>query len=227
MRPRLEGTEPSLDVALAVRGAHLAGATYHSSDASEGRARLEAELVGQWGMELVRELRSSTDDEYGYVALDAKDNALHVVFRGSCTLGNVLTDLNYEDHHGEAQRQYVAHLTGGRAAGGHAAGGHAAGSHAASGHAAGGHAASGHAARSHAARGHAARDVDVAREMILHRGFAEAYLAIRHEMFERLMCIICGFVRACICPNSCHVVVVCHTNHTSRCTEMPMTRNHS
>merc|ERR1711871_638455 len=92
------------------------------------------------GLKLIRELRGPRD-EYGYVARHEGSHTLHVIFRGSCTLQNVFTDLRYLDAKGEAVEKFVSNLTGLRMP---------------------------------------------AHGMQLHRGFVEAYLALRDELLELL-----------------------------------------
>jgi len=53
--------------------------------------------VRSLGLELVGEVRGGGDDEYAYVVRHREERRAVVVFRGSCTLKNVATDLDYRD----------------------------------------------------------------------------------------------------------------------------------
>lgn len=131
------------DVHRALLLARLCGASYFScdtGDAWEATERLETELAAT-GLELVREIRGDTD-EHVYVARNASRAV--VVFRGSCTLQNVLTDLDMVRPQmpgttASTAAERLAEVTGMPTAG-----------------------------------------------MTLHRGFVEAYLAIREELLETL-----------------------------------------
>jgi len=75
-------------------------------DAVSCTHRLHEELREE-GLTLVSELKAGSD--YAFIARNA--SAIIVVFRGTCTFGNVLTDLNYLDSGGKAAER-LAEVTG-------------------------------------------------------------------------------------------------------------------
>ena len=101
-----------LDVPRALLLARLCGASYFSCDADtdgwEARERLEEELEAT-GLSLTREIHGAKD-EYVYVARD--DSRVVVVFRGSCTLNNVLTDIDMVRGGADSAAQLLAEATG-------------------------------------------------------------------------------------------------------------------
>jgi len=86
----------SLDIPRAITSARLCGMGYVSCDEKDSwlaAERLEEELEGV-GLQLVREIHGGSMDEYAYVARNVVRGEATVVFRGSCTLKNVLTDID-------------------------------------------------------------------------------------------------------------------------------------
>ena len=136
-----------LDVSQALLSARLCGSTYFScdmTDAWEVTARLEEECEAA-GLRLIRELHGGAD-EYAFVAQEPSGR-VSVVFRGSCTLKNVLTDIDMVRGH-YAEKETAAELL----------------------------------AR---ATGMPLKEL-AGGPMTLHRGFVEAYLALREDLLETL-----------------------------------------
>ena len=108
--PSVGGTPDGFDVQLAIRLTQLCGATYHSlaPTAADGEAersrRLKADLAAH-GLDLVREIRSDVLDTYAVIASSSTDVVL--LFRGSCTARNVLSDLDYQPTSAEAVARYA------------------------------------------------------------------------------------------------------------------------
>jgi len=106
----------SFDVIQALLSARMCGSTYFSCDipdAVEATARLEEECEAA-GLRLVREIHGSAD-EYAFVAQEAASGRVSIVFRGSCTLKNVLTDMDMvrgRDPEKAAAAELLAHATG-------------------------------------------------------------------------------------------------------------------
>jgi len=136
----ISGDELELDVQSAIDHAHLCGWAYRSIDAVD-QAEATRVLSGDLrtlGLDLVQEMRGRAD-EYAYVAYDSKQSTVTIVFRGSCTLKNVFTDIDFKDVHHKAAKAF-ANESGMRLPEG----------------------------------------------MNLHRGFVEAYLALRAELVGAL-----------------------------------------
>lgn len=88
-----------LDVQLAIDLAHMSEWTYHSCDVAgeEEATNLLTRDLQTLGYQLVSEVRGQGGEVYAYVARNTEHSALSVVFRGSCTLKNVITDIDYKD----------------------------------------------------------------------------------------------------------------------------------
>ena len=82
------------DVALSVECARLCGTAYHSCEPEEEgvQRRIDEDLQAHH-LELVAQVTDPGTDGYAMIAANATD--LYVVFRGTCTIKNVLTDIDY------------------------------------------------------------------------------------------------------------------------------------
>jgi len=146
----------SLDLPQALFATQLSGFAYHSSaaghkealeqcdaageacqlgTADDASAKLQSDLAAV-GFELVRELLGA-GDEYAYIAHNA--TSVVIVFRGSCTLKNAMTDIDYRDDDGTAVRSFAA-----------------------------------------------SSGLPLPEGMHLHRGFTEAYMALRQDLVHAL-----------------------------------------
>jgi len=87
------------DLGLSLDSARLCGMAYHSASAqkpserAEVTKRIERELV-EHSLELVAEVHDDVTDGYALIVQNASD--VFVVFRGSCSIKNLQTDLDYK-----------------------------------------------------------------------------------------------------------------------------------
>jgi len=105
------GVPGGFDGELALRCAELSSMTYHSTDCapSEAASRLRRDLRGA-GLQLVAELCNPASEVYALVARNA--SAVFVAFRGSATVKNVMSDLDYANNE-KASREYRTLCGGG------------------------------------------------------------------------------------------------------------------
>lgn len=94
------------DLELALRTASLSGIAYHMTESGEpDDARIAESLRETHDMELVRSFWDKKKNAFAYLA--CKGDGLFLVFRGSCSGENVLTDLDYGLSDNKSLSQFI------------------------------------------------------------------------------------------------------------------------
>lgn len=153
------GIPGGFDVDLALRAAELCGMTYHSTDYKPAEAieLLESDLAAA-GLELVAEIDQRASEVYALLARN--ESALFVVFRGSATVKNVMTDIDYANNPA-ASLEYFSTYGGRGGAGGR------------------------RPYSRNGKEGGMGGEAD-ARPWQMHGGFVSAYLSVRQELAEAI-----------------------------------------